>query len=40
MLVLMGESFFIKGVLVGRIESEGRMPGFIGKLLREVEFLL
>lgn len=39
-LVLVGENFFIKGVLVGRIGSEGRMLEFIGKLLKEVGFLL
>lgn len=38
--MLVGENFFIIGVLVGRIESEGRMLEFIGKLLKEVGFLL
>lgn len=40
MLVLGGGNFFIGGALVGRIESEDRMLGFIGKLLIIVVFLL
>lgn len=40
MLVLVGGSFFIRGVLVGRIESEGKMPVLIERLLIGVAFLL
>lgn len=40
MLMSVGESFFIGGVLVGRIGSVGRMLEFIGILLIEVVFLL
>lgn len=39
MLVLVGENFFIGGVLVGHIGSEDRMLGFIERLLIEVAFL-
>lgn len=39
-LVLVGGNFFIGGALVGRIENEGMMLGFIGKLWIEVAFLL
>lgn len=39
-LVLGGGSFFIGGALIGRIENEGMMLGFIGKLWIEVAFLL
>lgn len=39
-LVLVGGNFFIGGVLVGRIGSEGRMLGLIERLLIGVAFLL
>lgn len=40
MLMLVEESFFIGGVLVGHIGSVDRMLEFIGILLIEVMFLL
>lgn len=40
MLVLAGGNFFIRGVLVGRIESEGKMLVLIERLLIGVAFLL
>lgn len=40
MLVLVGGNFFIGGVLVGRIGSEGRMLVPIERLLIGVVFLL
>lgn len=39
-LMLVGENFFIEGVLVDRIGSEGRMLVLIEKLLIGVAFLL
>lgn len=40
MLVLVGGNFFIGGVLVDRIGSEGRMLALIERLLIGVAFLL
>lgn len=39
-LVLVGENFFIEDALVGHIEIEDRMLGFIEMLLIEIMFLL